>query len=150
MSRSFSLPLVLRNIPRTLLKAFFEQLHIPLVGVDGDNSPADIGPLRVAIGALPTADYDRVEGVLHDVFDLACVKAPFSDGEGATPTEGNPGVEHMWLGEVDFDGRFVSGELLNAPNWLKTVSAGDSARMPLAEISDWMYVIDNAAYGRSR
>ena len=79
--------------------------------------------------------------------DLACVKAPFSDGEGAMPTEGNPGVEHMWLGDVDFDGRFVSGELLNAPNWLKTVSAGDSARMPLAEISDWMYAIEGKVYG---
>jgi uncharacterized protein len=34
---------------------------------------------------------------------LACVKAPFSDGEGAAGTEGNPAVEQMWVGEVDFE-----------------------------------------------
>src|SRR5262249_56061414 len=52
--------------------------------------------------------------------DLACVKAPFSDGERGTRTEDTPDVEHMWLSEVDFDGQFVSGVLLNAPNWPKT------------------------------
>src|SRR5258708_28935318 len=50
--------------------------------------------------------------------DLACVKAPFSDGEQGTRTKDTPEVEHMWLSEVDFDGQFVSGVLLNAPNWL--------------------------------
>jgi uncharacterized protein YegJ (DUF2314 family) len=79
--------------------------------------------------------------------DLACVKAPFSDGEQAARTEGTPDVEHMWLSEVDFDGRFVSGVLLNAPNWLKTVKEGDSARIPLGEISDWMYVISSEVFG---
>ena len=47
----------------------------------------------------------------------------------------------MWLGEIDFDGQFVSGKLLNAPNWLKTVKQGDSARFRLGEITDWMYAI---------
>lgn len=79
--------------------------------------------------------------------DLACVKAPFSDGERGTPTQGNPDVEQMWLGEVDFDGQFVSGELLNAPNWLKTINAGDSVRLPLGEITDWMYAISGEVFG---
>jgi uncharacterized protein YegJ (DUF2314 family) len=79
--------------------------------------------------------------------DLAGVKAPFSDGKRDTPTQDNPEVEHMWLSEVDFDGQFVSGVLLNAPNWLKTVKQGDSARLPLEEISDWMYAIDGEVYG---
>ena len=79
--------------------------------------------------------------------DLACVKAPFSDGDRATPTQGNPEVEQMWLENVDFDGQFVSGALLNAPNWLKSVKAGDSARMPLDQISDWMYAINGVVFG---
>ena len=79
--------------------------------------------------------------------DLAAVKAPFSDGEQATPTKGVPAVEHMWMSEVDFDGQFVSGVLLNAPNWLKTVKEGDSARIPLGEISDWMYAISGEVFG---
>lgn len=79
--------------------------------------------------------------------DLACVKVPFSDGELETPAQGNPNVEHMWLSEIDFDGQFISGVLLNAPNWLKTVKAGDSARFTLEEISDWMYAISGKVYG---
>jgi uncharacterized protein YegJ (DUF2314 family) len=79
--------------------------------------------------------------------DLAGVKAPFSDGEQAKGGSDTPEVEHMWLSEVDFDGQFVSGVLLNSPNWLKTVKEGDPARIRLAEISDWMYVIRGEVFG---
>jgi uncharacterized protein YegJ (DUF2314 family) len=78
---------------------------------------------------------------------LACVKAPFSDGEQVARNKDAPDVEHMWLSEVDFDGQFVSGVLLNAPNWLKTVKEGDHARIPLGEISDWMYAISGEVFG---
>jgi uncharacterized protein YegJ (DUF2314 family) len=81
--------------------------------------------------------------------DLACVKAPFSDGPQATRAKDAPEVEHMWLSEVDFDGKIVSGVLLNAPNWLKTVKEGDAARVPLGEISDWMYAISGEVFGAS-
>src|SRR5262245_8176246 len=57
--------------------------------------------------------------------DLAAVKAPFSDGPGAGRPKDGPEAEHMWFSEVDFDGEFVSGVLINSPNWLKTVKAGD-------------------------
>ena len=79
--------------------------------------------------------------------DLACVKAPFSDGDDVRRASGAPDAEHMWLSEVDFDGRQVSGVLLNVPNWLKTVNAGDPVRVPLGEISDWMYVISGEVFG---
>jgi len=79
--------------------------------------------------------------------DLACVKAPFSDGEQANPASGNVEVEQMWISEIDFDGEIVSGVLLNAPNWLKTVKAGDSVQIPLVHISDWMYAIHGNVYG---
>jgi uncharacterized protein YegJ (DUF2314 family) len=79
--------------------------------------------------------------------DLACVKGPFSDGEQGTRTKDTPEVEYMWLSEVDFDGQFVSGVLVNAPNWLKTVKEGDPARIPLGEISDWMYAISGEVFG---
>jgi uncharacterized protein len=79
--------------------------------------------------------------------DLACIKAPFSDGPSPHRTEGSPESEQMWLNEIDFDGRFVSGILLNDPNWLKSVKVGDSARFTLNQITDWMYVIDGEVYG---
>ena len=39
--------------------------------------------------------------------DVACVKAPFSDGETVVD---HAEVEQMWLGSIDFDGQFVTGE----------------------------------------
>jgi uncharacterized protein YegJ (DUF2314 family) len=79
--------------------------------------------------------------------DLACVKAPFSDvGRDSRATDSDD-VEHMWLGEVEFDGQFISGVLLNAPNALKSVKEGDPARIPVGEISDWMYVIGGDVSG---
>jgi len=79
--------------------------------------------------------------------DMACVKAPFSDGDGNKAASGKPRVEEMWLRDVDFDGRIVTGVLLNSPNWLKSVHAGDTVRLPLNTISDWMYAIRHQVYG---
>lgn len=79
--------------------------------------------------------------------ELAIVKAPFTDGAAATEDGDTPHVEHMWMSDVDFDGQFVGGVLGNDPNWLQSVKAGDVVRVPVAEISDWMYVLGGEAYG---
>jgi uncharacterized protein len=54
--------------------------------------------------------------------DVACVKAPFSDSESV---EDHSEVEQMWLGSIDFDGQFVSGELLNCS---QLVAVGQARR----------------------
>jgi uncharacterized protein YegJ (DUF2314 family) len=79
--------------------------------------------------------------------DLASVKAAFSDDESGGSAQDHPEAEQMWLGEIDFDGLFVSGELLNAPQWLKSVKQKDSVRLRLREITDWMYAIGGEVYG---
>ena len=79
--------------------------------------------------------------------DLTCAKAPFFDDTAADREEDAPEAEQMWFSEVDFDGEFVSGVLLNKPNWLKSVKEGDAVRKPLEEISDWMYAIEGEVYG---
>jgi uncharacterized protein len=79
--------------------------------------------------------------------DLACIKAPFSDGDQVKRSRDTPEVEHMWISEIDFDGQFVTGVLLNSPNWLTTVKAGDPARIPLDSINDWMYAISGEVFG---
>lgn len=76
--------------------------------------------------------------------DLAAVKAPFSDEPGSGD---NPETEHMWLSDIEFDGEFVTGVLLNAPNWVRSIQEGDSARIPVSQISDWMYAIGGEVYG---
>jgi uncharacterized protein YegJ (DUF2314 family) len=80
--------------------------------------------------------------------DFAGVKAPFSDGpRGSGASADKPSVEEMWISEVDFDGGDVSGELLNQPNWLKSIKQGDAVRLPLERVSDWMYVINGQVFG---
>lgn len=79
--------------------------------------------------------------------DMACVKAPFSDGDQTDPDSEDPDVEHMWMTDIEFDGEMVRGTLINSPNWLKTVEEGDEAEFPISEISDWLYAIDGRAYG---
>lgn len=78
---------------------------------------------------------------------IAGVKAPFSDPEPRAEPDGNPDVEHMWINDIDFDGRTISGKLLNQPNWLTTFSEGDDVTVALGDISDWMYVIAGEVYG---
>jgi len=48
---------------------------------------------------------------------------------------------------IDFDGDEVSGILLNDPNWVQSVQKGDEHRLPLDEISDWMYSISGEVFG---
>lgn len=72
------------------------------------------------------------------------VKLPFTDGPR---TDGKSDYEHMWIGNIDFDGDSVSGILLNAPNWLTSVCEGTPVTMPFGQITDWMMTADGRAYG---
>jgi uncharacterized protein YegJ (DUF2314 family) len=58
-----------------------------------------------------------------------------------------PEHEHMWFGQVDFDGVQVSGSLLNKPSWVSTMKPGDRQSFRLEAISDWMYAMQGRAYG---
>jgi uncharacterized protein YegJ (DUF2314 family) len=72
-------------------------------------------------------------------YDAARVKAMFTDGQNA---------EHMWVDELDFDGRLITGTLLNEPHSLTTVHAGDSVELPFPDrLSDWMLVAGDRVFG---
>lgn len=77
--------------------------------------------------------------------DVAAVKVPFWDSE-EMPEQGEI-VEHMWISEIDFDGDFVRGLLMNEPNELTSVKEGDQVGVPLSLIDDWMYVVDGRVFG---
>ncbi|MEM7316079.1 MAG: DUF2314 domain-containing protein, partial [Planctomycetota bacterium] len=82
-------------------------------------------------------EYRRIVPALS----LSVVKFPFSDEEGGP-------VEQMWVNDIAFDGKTISGTLLNEPNELSSVSAGDSIEMPAAKLSDWMYAVaDDRVFG---
>lgn len=79
---------------------------------------------------------------------MAAVKAAFSDPPEVQAE--NPDavkVEHMWITDVDFDGRAIYGTLLNAPNWLQTYSEGDPVKFGGKQLSDWLYVCGDEVCG---
>ncbi len=59
------------------------------------------------------------------------VKAPFRDGEE---------VEWMWLEVTSISPDVVEGTLGNRPGLVKNVREGDLLRVPIAIISDWIYL----------
>lgn len=115
-----------------------------------DNSDPDMQRAYAAARAtfrLFWREVVRDRGRIVPALGLAGVKAPFADGDGRPGPDGTPGVEHMWLSDVDYDGRLVSGVLMNSPNWVRSVREGDSVRIPVDQISDWLVAIDDEAYG---
>ncbi len=74
--------------------------------------------------------------------NLSCVKVAFSEKD---PETGKDIVEHMWINEIDFDGDHVKGYLINEPNNLTNIQAGDYFEIPLNEISDWLFTITPTA-----
>jgi uncharacterized protein YegJ (DUF2314 family) len=85
-------------------------------------------------------EYRRIVPAL----DTACVKVAFSQD---SETGDDPLVEHMWINEIEFNGHHVSGVLLNEPNELTNVEEGDAVKIPLAQLSDWLFATRDKTYG---
>ncbi len=76
--------------------------------------------------------------------DFAMIKIPFEQKlEGYE----EPSVEHMWINNINFDGELITGELVNAPNYLTNVSKGDKVAKKVNEIGDWMISIVGKVHG---
>ncbi|MGF6148536.1 Uncharacterized protein conserved in bacteria (DUF2314) [Kingella potus] len=70
-----------------------------------------------------------VKGLSH-----AAVKAPFWQ-----EIDGSVETEHMWLEDLAFDGENISGTLINSPNILTNIQAGERINgLPCREITDWL------------
>ncbi|MBR8464101.1 DUF2314 domain-containing protein [Campylobacter sp. faydin G-24] len=74
--------------------------------------------------------------------DFSCVKVMFSE-----EIDGELLVEHMWINDVYFDGKFIYGTLINEPNDLRGTKNGDKIKVELADISDWMFASDGKVCG---
>lgn len=71
----------------------------------------------------------------------AMVKAAFSD-KGK-----EEGGEHLWIDEVSYDGKMISGVVASEPADLKSVKLGEKVSFPLERLSDWLYVEKGVAKG---
>ncbi|MEZ5328454.1 MAG: DUF2314 domain-containing protein [Verrucomicrobiales bacterium] len=69
------------------------------------------------------------------------VKAYFHDADA--PQNG----EHMWVNEVEYDGKTITGVLADTPRQLRSVRPGQRVTFPLERLSDWFYVDDDKAIG---
>lgn len=76
--------------------------------------------------------------------DMAALKMSFP----LDPNDPNiPVVENMWLAQVEFDGKTITGDLLNEPRWATEYKASDRVSLPFAALNDWMYVRSGQVYG---
>jgi uncharacterized protein YegJ (DUF2314 family) len=74
--------------------------------------------------------------------DMSVVKRGFP-----TNKKGSPSLEHMWVGDITFDGNILTGSLLNQPNYIENLNQGDTVQFHYEEMSDWMYSISDKVYG---
>lgn len=84
-----------------------------------------------------SADYQRVIPALGG----SMVKAYFYDA-GASQSG-----EHMWVSEVEYDGKTITGVLADTPRELRRLRSGERVSFPLERLSDWFYVEGNKAVG---
>jgi uncharacterized protein YegJ (DUF2314 family) len=75
---------------------------------------------------------------------MSAVKMAFKTN---VPGDNVPQYEHMWIGEIEFDGNEISGALLNNPSWISDVVSGDRVRFTVNELTDWLYAINGRAFG---
>jgi len=59
------------------------------------------------------------------------VKKAFVDGNN---------VEHLWIGDLSFDGKNFHGVINNKPRDLHNVKLGQAVTLAPGEVSDWMFV----------
>jgi uncharacterized protein YegJ (DUF2314 family) len=59
------------------------------------------------------------------------IKKQFADSNGA---------EHMWISDLQYDGKEFKGRLSNEPVDVNSVKLGDNVTVAPQDISDWMYL----------
>jgi hypothetical protein len=73
MTRHFSIPLVLRMVPKGLLRKFFAQMGHEFLEVPWEKiRPHEIETILAGLHRLPTAEQLTIETALQNVFELAC------------------------------------------------------------------------------
>lgn len=79
--------------------------------------------------------------------DMASVKVAFTQEYINEDGEEDIAVEHMWIGDIYYDGEYIYGELLNEPGQLTNIEEGDEVAVTLDQISDWLFLSQGRAYG---
>jgi hypothetical protein len=109
MARTFTVSTVLRMVPNSLLKTFFQRMKHRDLGIKWERiGERDIQPILAALGELSQKQYDAIEAALHSIFDLACetgIDAVLEAGQlwgepnlpAQLPADGGPYHKAMWV-----------------------------------------------------
>lgn len=57
------------------------------------------------------------------------------------------GEEHIWIGDISYDGTSFAGRVENVPRDIEKLKYGDTVRIAPSQISDWLYVEDGRLVG---
>ncbi|CAN5469028.1 hypothetical protein BH11PLA2_BH11PLA2_21030 [soil metagenome] len=116
MARVFSLPTVLRQVPKALLGQFFEKLDVSFPEVEwGSLGERNIQPILTVLYELPNSQLVPVERELRTVYEIACetginalVETAVSLGESGLAERMPPDQTHygqamwVWLHHRDY------------------------------------------------
>lgn len=56
-------------------------------------------------------------------------------------------IEHMWIGEIEYNDGKYSGILTNEPEYITEYKMGDKIDIDNSKISDWMYIENGKLVG---
>jgi uncharacterized protein YegJ (DUF2314 family) len=56
-------------------------------------------------------------------------------------------IEHIWLEGVYFEASEVGGKVVTPPNRIPEIEEGGEVRVPVEEVTDWMYHEDETMHG---
>ena len=102
--------------------------HPPVVSIDA-NDPEMNAAIERSRAEVSTF-VSRLEQPQTGDSEFA-FKAAVKDGER---------TEHFWLQSVRHEKGHLVGTIANQPEFVRTVKVGDQRRVPMGEISDWMFV----------
>lgn len=112
--------------------------------IERENEPTIYGvksedkEMNAAIEKANQTLNDFNTGLSNPKAESLALKVEFADSNG---------IEHMWIGDVEFkDGKY-SGILNNDPEYIKEYKAGDKIDIDPSKISDWMYIENGKLFG---
>ena len=112
----------------------------PVAGVSADDEEMNAA-MQEARDSFPASWRAGEESSARAAGGPVMVKAYFSSSMDAD------GGEHMWVDEVSFDGKMISGVLASEPLELDEPRLGDAVEFPLERLSDWLIVEHGVAQG---
>ena len=115
------------------VNALREQFYSPILQAREEDLAAAVAEARRRWPEFVTAFENRTDGGPGFL-----IKAPFGSGEN---------VEFMWVEVTALEGDIILGTLMNHPHAIPQLHEGDRVRVDVADLNDWLCVVDRQAVG---